>query len=146
METTFFMIKPEGLIHAEDIFTDLLLYNMNIVLKKEIIMSCDLMKGIYKNQSGKFFEANRDYLVGKKCILLIIEGHNVAERLYKLSGDNYNPSCCEIGTLRRKYGIHEPILHPNGRQLFLNAVHRSTPENSANEVSLILEYLGEKLL
>lgn len=146
MEKTLLMIKPEGMKHKNEIIDMVKQVGLRIVWTNKIIATITFLRKLYKDQSGRFWEANKDYLVGKECLLIIVEGERSASRLYYLCGTHYDPNQCERGTIRRQFGEREPKVGANGQILFLNAVHRSTPENAEYETNLCYKLYVENLL
>ena len=146
MEKTLLMIKPEGMEHKNDIISRVEQVGLRIVWTRKIIATISFLRKLYKEQSGGFWKVNKDYLLGKECLLIIVEGERAASRLYHLCGTHFDPNQCESGTIRRQFGEGEPKVGVNGQILFLNAVHRSTPENAEYETNLCYKLYGEDLL
>lgn len=144
MGKSLFMIKPEGMEYADEIINAIQDNNIRIVEKRKITMTQQLLQKIYKDQSGLFWEANRDYLVDKQCILAIVECENVENRLFTLCGVSFKPEECEKGTIRERYGIRKPLTHSNGKALYLNCIHRSSPENAEYEVGIYYDYFRKE--
>ena len=140
MQKTLLMIKPEGMADFREI--TIMLETKGLIICESMDIECqeDFLRKLYKDQSGGFWEVNKEYLVGKKCKLLMIQGEDAVSRLFELAGGHYNPENCHKDTIRYIFGKRKTYIGKNGRELFLNAVHRSSPENAEYEVALFKEY------
>ncbi len=135
-EKTLLMIKPEGTDYIEDIVSEIRCSGLKISEGYDWICAEGFLKSLYKDQSGGFWEVNKEYLVGKRCVLFVVSGEQAAERLFSLAGTHYSPEKCERDSIRYRFGKRELYIGKNGRELYLNAVHRSSPENAEYEVEL----------
>ena len=135
-QQTLLMIKPEGIDLIDEIVDSIKNDGLQISEGHSIICSEEFLRCLYKEQSGMFWEVNKEYLVGKHCVLFIVYGDDAVSRLLALSGKHYSPENCDRYTIRYRFGKRETYIGKNGISLYLNAVHRSSPENAEYEVAL----------
>lgn len=141
LEETLIMIKPEGIEYIDNIIEIIVGLGYEVSKEYPIICSENFLKRLYCEQSGAFWEVNKEYLLDKRCVVFIISGEQAKKQIFSIVGTNCNPEECEKNSLRYIFGKREPYIGKNGRKLFLNAIHRSNPENAEYEVDLLKNIL-----
>ena len=128
MQNTLSIIKPDAVKkgYAEDICSRIEDSGLNIVLKKELLLTRDQAEGFYVEHKGKpFFEALIEFMTSGPVQVQILEGLNAISKYRSLMG-NTNPKKAEPGTIR----------HDFAEAIEANAVHGSDSlESAAREVA-----------
>ncbi len=105
LEETFGMIKPEGLEHAADIETRILIAGLEIIAKKKVILTENQFERIYghvKTRLPNIYEAMKDYMTSNPVMVLRVIGKDAKARLLELRGHS-NAADAKPGTIRGDY-------------------------------------------
>ena len=104
MNWSFGMLKPDGISRVKEIFTIIESVGLRIVLKKEILLTEQQVRQLYRRHIGKkFFQSMVDFLRSGKAIVFVVSGEDALNRLNKIIGDT-NPQEAQEGTIRREFG------------------------------------------
>ena len=128
MQNTLSIIKPDGVKkgYTEQICARIEDSGLDIVLKKELLLTRNQAEGFYAEHKGKpFFEALINFMTSGPVQVQVIEGKEAILRYRSLMGST-NPREADPGTLR----------HDFAESIDANAVHGSDSlESAAREVA-----------
>lgn len=133
---TFFIIKPEGLVHSKSIKSTIHKNGLRIIDSIKTVLTPDSIKSIYFDTTGDMLEAHVHFMCRDTSEVGIIEGQNAIDKLIEISGSETDPKLCTSGTIRNIFG--EQVGYRFGKALYYkNAFHRSSNRAEAkNEVEL----------
>ena len=128
MQNTLSIIKPDAVKkgYTEQICTRIEDSGLDIVLKKELLLTRNQAEGFYAEHKGKpFFEALINFMTSGPVQVQVLEGKGAISRYRSLMGST-NPKEADPGTLR----------HDFAESIDANAVHGSDSlESAASEVA-----------
>ena len=128
MQNTLSIIKPDAVKkgYTEQICSRIEDSGLDIVLKKELLLTRNQAEGFYAEHKGKpFFEALINFMTSGPVQVQVIEGKEAILRYRSLMGST-NPKEADPGTLR----------HDFAESIDANAVHGSDSlESAAREVA-----------
>ena len=128
MQNTLSIIKPDAVKkgYTEQICTRIEDSGLDIVLKKELLLTRNQAEGFYAEHKGKpFFEALINFMTSGPVQVQVLEGKEAISRYRSLMGST-NPKEADPGTLR----------HDFAESIDANAVHGSDSlESAAREVA-----------
>ena len=128
MQNTLSIIKPDAVKkgYTEQICARIEDSGLDIVLKKELLLTRNQAEGFYAEHKGKpFFEALIKFMTSGPVQVQVIEGKEAILRYRSLMGST-NPKEADPGTLR----------HDFAESIDANAVHGSDSlESAAREVA-----------
>ena len=128
MQNTLSIIKPDAVMkgYTEQICARIEDSGLDIVLKKELLLTRNQAEGFYAEHKGKpFFEALINFMTSGPVQVQVIEGKEAILRYRSLMGST-NPKEADPGTLR----------HDFAESIDANAVHGSDSlESAAREVA-----------
>ena len=128
MQNTLSIIKPDAVKkgYTKQICARIEDSGLDIVLKKEILLTRNQAEGFYAEHKGKpFFEALINFMTSGPVQVQVIEGKEAILRYRSLMGST-NPKEADPGTLR----------HDFAESIDANAVHGSDSlESAAREVA-----------
>ena len=128
MQNTLSIIKPDAVKkgYTEQICARIEDSGLDIVLKKELLLTRNQAEGFYAEHKGKpFFEALINFMTSGPVHVQVIEGKEAILRYRSLMGST-NPKEADPGTLR----------HDFAESIDANAVHGSDSlESAAREVA-----------
>lgn len=136
METTFFMIKPDGMYHPE-IFERLATPSQmdGLVIGRiaYITATREQLEKHYAHIADKpFFNDIVDYMTSSPILVGTLTGENAVAKWRNIIGTT-DPRKAETGTIRAQYGLVIDTM-------MYNAVHGSdSVENANKEIDLWLE-------
>ncbi|MDK2901119.1 MAG: nucleoside-diphosphate kinase [Thermosediminibacterales bacterium] len=115
METTFVMIKPDGVKRriVGEIIHRLEKKGLEIVDIKLLNLSKELAEEHYSEHKGKeFFDQLTEYITSGPVIAMVVKGNNAIQAVRQLMG-NTDPIKAAPGTIRGDYGltIRENLVH-----------------------------------
>ena len=128
MQNTLSIIKPDAVKkgYTEQICSRIEDSGLDIVLKKELLLTRNQAEGFYAEHKGKpFFEALINFMTSAPVQVQVLEGKEAISRYRSLMGST-NPKEADPGTLR----------HDFAESIDANAVHGSDSlESAAREVA-----------
>ena len=128
MQNTLSIIKPDAVKkgYTQQICSRIEDSGLNIVLKKELLLTRNQAEGFYAEHKGKpFFEALINFMTSGPVQVQVLEGKEAISRYRSLMGST-NPKEADPGTLR----------HDFAESIDANAVHGSDSlESAAREVA-----------
>jgi nucleoside-diphosphate kinase len=135
MERTLFIVKPDAVRrnHIGSI--------LSMVEGAGVKIRAMRMTKLSQAEAGDFYHVHRDkpfydslvaYISSGECVVAVVEGDNVIERLRQICGVT-DPSSAADGTIRSTYGIN----------VTMNSVHASdSPASADEEVRFFFADLG----
>lgn len=144
-ERSLFMIKPDSHKYKEEILDDLRANNFKLECVNDVILTKRFIEKLYGLEEDKFIQyINIKYLLGKTATIGIALGEDCKKRLFEVCGDTYDPDRCSKDSIRYKYStVRKPILI-YGHKFYINAIHRSSPQDAENEIRLYMNEYIEK--
>ncbi len=130
MESSLFIIKPEGLLFRATIVSQIA--EVGLTIRRTVMMRLGEkhIAAIYPNLPPDLLQATRDFMLCASCEVGHVTAENAVHRLMEVAGHATNPSDCLPGTIRAKYGCKIP--EKVGQALyFKNAIHRSKDADEA---------------
>ena len=128
MQNTLSIIKPDAVRkrYTEQICERIEDSGLDIILKKELLLTRNQAEGFYAEHKGKpFFEALINFMTSGPVQVQVLEGKEAISRYRSLMGST-NPKEADPGTLR----------HDFAESIDANAVHGSDSiESAAREVA-----------
>jgi nucleoside-diphosphate kinase len=128
MQNTLSIIKPDAVKkgYTEQICARIEDYGLDIVLKKELLLTRNQAEGFYAEHKEKpFFETLINFMTSGPVQVQVLEGKEAISRYRSLMGST-NPKEADPGTLR----------HDFAESIDANAVHGSDSlESAAREVA-----------
>lgn len=139
-ERSLFMIKPDSYKYKEEILNDLRTNNFELQYVQDVILNKTFLEQLYNFEEDEIIKLmNIEYFLGKIATIGIVSGEKAKERLFKICGQGYAPDMCDKDTIRYKYStIRKPILF-RGCPFYINAIHRSLPQDSEREIKLYMK-------
>ena len=139
MSDTVFMLKPDAYYKREEIL-ELVGSKHPIVTYQEFEMSRELFFGLYSRYIDTPLDALFEYLSENACVVATCAIS--IDKLMKISGTNIDPSLCDVGTIRREYGLGYGVTR-SGLSIIRNAIHR--PKNVAESEEQLNIFRKHKL-
>lgn len=146
-ERSLFIIKPDAYKYKNEILDELRNNNFELQYIKDVILNEDFLNKLYSAENDEFTNLmNVEYFSGKTATIGIAAGEDCKVRLFKICGDTYIPDKCDKNSIRYKYSeIREPILL-HGCEFYINAIHRSLPQDAEKEIELYMnEYIRNSM-
>ncbi len=145
LEESVFFIKPPALEQAEKIINELK-KQFTVAFSDPIALPADFWLTFHENEISPYKEANASYLADKKIILGIVKGENAKIKLFELCGKTFNPEACSSDSLRYRYRFEPSLIQVDGVAFYVNAIHRSMPEDAQREVNLVRPFIKPRLI
>lgn len=139
-ERSLFIIKPNSYKYKDQIIQELKDNKFELQYIKDVTLSKNFLSRLYNDLDDKFVNLmNIEYFSGKIATIGIAAGINCKERLFKICGESYKPDLCNKNSIRYKYSsIREPI-NIHGHEFYINAIHRSLPQDAEREIELYMD-------
>ena len=137
MEYSLFMIKPMAYEHKREIL-DFISKELKIESTRDVLLSKDFLNKLYKNENDKFKRINTLYLAGKMACIGVVSGENAKTKLVEICGEHFIPEKCNPNSIRYKYRNNK-VAKIDGEIFYVNAIHKSTPEEADEEVKLYID-------
>ena len=114
MERSLFFIRPEAMVHREEIFDAIKRRGLVIIYHDEVRIFKHILKALYSHVRPEVFEKLTKQLWDRQCVVGIVEGEKSIEKLVEIIGHETHPAKCHPGSLRREFGNHAPGMeHEN---------------------------------
>ena len=139
-EKSLFIIKPDSYKYKNEILNELRNNNFELQYVKDVILSKIFLEELYSSKDDEIVNRmNVEYLSGKEATIGIAAGEECRTRLFKVCGEKYAPDMCDKNSIRYKYStIRKPILL-HGHDFYINAIHRSLPQDADREIELYIK-------
>jgi len=146
-ERSLFIIKPDAYKYKNEILDELRKNNFEMQYIRDVILNKEFLNKLYNAEGDEVVNLmNVEYFVGKTATIGIAAGEDCKSRLFKICGDTYIPDMCDKNSIRYKYStVRKPILL-NGCEFYINAIHRSLPQDAEKEIELYMnEYIRNSI-
>lgn len=129
--SSFFLIKPDGFPHKNEIKKLFRTVGLNIVTERDFDLDQKMARELFP-QTIKMenYEALMEYLCEGRTNAGIVEGYNVIKTLANICGIFTEPEDNSIGTIRRLFGKGYTRT-ASGLYVVRNAIHRSKSQEQA---------------
>ena len=130
LDETLFIIKPDAILHAEQIIKHIEDKGFKVVDKQELNLNKERASGFYAVHKGKpFYFELVDFMTSGPIMVLRLVREDAVSYLRKVVGAT-NPINAKQGTLREKFGSG----------ICTNAVHASDSKaNADKEIAFFFE-------
>lgn len=136
-EESFFIIKPCGMQYEREILEELKKH-FNVRMVNHITLTKDFLEKIYRKEESIFKKMNICYLCDKEAILGIVGGEEARTKLMEVCGYDYKPEFCDKTSIRYKYSDIRKPIEIHGRPFYINAIHRSQPEDAEEDIQIYI--------
>lgn len=138
-ERSLFIIKPDSYMYKTEILKELR-QHFELQYVRDVILNEEFLAQLYDDEADENINLmNVVYFKGKIATIGIAQGENCQKRLFELCGDSYDPNMCHKTTIRYKYSTKKTPIIVNGGTFYLNAIHRSLPEEAEKEIELYMK-------
>lgn len=139
-ERSLFIIKPNSYKYKNQIIQELKDNEFELQYIRDVTLSKKFLSKLYSDLDDTFVNLmNIEYFSGKMATIGIAAGINCKERLFQICGESYKPDLCNKNSIRYKYSsIREPI-NIHGHEFYINAIHRSLPQDAEREIELYMD-------
>lgn len=145
MEYSLFMIKPIAYKHKQEIL-DIIKKELKIVSTTDVVLNEEFLNKLYATEKDEEFRnINNQYLANKKVCIGVVRGENAKTRLVEICGKEPVGEDCDKNSIRYIYRTNQK-LNISGRDFYLNAIHKASPEDANYEVALYISEILEKEL
>lgn len=146
MEYSLFMIKPCAYEKKDEIL-EIISNKLSILFTRDIILNEKFLNKLYTNEKNtKFKRINTDQLKNGTACIGIVAGVNAIKDLIEICGNKPLGTMCNKETIRYKFSPKNDTLNIGNEVFFLNAIHKSDPEEALDDVVLfITEFLQEEI-
>ncbi len=130
LDETLFIIKPDAILHAEQIIKHVEDKGFKVVDKQELNLNKERASGFYAVHKEKpFYLELVDFMTSGPIMVLRLARENAVSYLREVVGAT-NPANAEQGTVRQRFGSG----------ICTNAVHASDSKDNANkEIAFFFE-------
>lgn len=127
IEETFFCIRPYVFEEREDIKNFITCQGNGLVIKDSKIVwlslqDIDVLYGI--ESTSTYYDACLDLMCSGFSEVGIVSGDHAIEKLIDICGDSFVQKKCLINTVRRNFGIKDPIMFDDF-EYHMNPIHRA---------------------
>jgi nucleoside diphosphate kinase len=136
LETSFFIIKPHGLIFLEEIRIMIECGGLVISESKRIVMPHWAIEIIYSDLPKRYRSAVFKPFVDAFVEAGLVVGKNAINTLLQIAGTELDPIDCAPESIRFKFGERKPLMI-DGVRCYKNIIHRSrNREEAENDVKV----------
>lgn len=146
MEYSLFMIKPCAYKNKKEIL-DVINKKLNIVFTKDIILDESFLNKLYEKEQNEIYKKiNTEQLKEKEACIGIVSGKNAIKDLIEICGEKPLGRMCDKDSIRYIFSPQEDVVHIKNNVFFVNAIHKSSPEEALDNVILfITEFLKDEI-
>lgn len=124
METSFYIIKPHGLVFRKEVRAIIEASGLIIAESKNLILPAWALKIIYSDLSEKYGDAVFQPLNGAFVEAGLVTGEDAINRLLQITGTELDPVDCAPSSIRSRFGGRKPLMI-DGVRYYINIIHRS---------------------
>ncbi len=124
METSFYIIKPHGLMFRKEVRAIIEASGLIIAESKNLILPDWALKIIYSDLSEKYRDVVFQPLTGAFVEAGLVTGEDAVDRLLQITGTKLDPVDCAPNSIRFRFGRQKPLMI-NGVRYYINIIHRS---------------------
>ena len=132
METSFYIIKPHGLMIRDKITTMIEAGGLIITENKNLILPDWALKIIYSDLPEKYMSAVFQPFKNTLIEVGLVIGEDAINRLLQITGTELDPVDCAYETIRFKFGGRKPLMI-DGVKYYTNIIHRSRNKMEAEK-------------
>ena len=132
METSFYIIKPHGLMIRDEVIAMIEANGLVIPENKKLILPVWTLKIIYSDLLEKYMRVVFQPFENSLVEVGLVIGENAIDRLLQITGTELDPVDCANGTIRSKFGGREPLMI-DGVRYYTNIIHRSRNKMEAEK-------------
>ncbi len=131
-ETSFYMIKPHGLVFLEEVKEMIRNGSLIITETKRLVMPHWALEIIYSDLPERYRNSVFKPYVDAYVEAGLVVGKDSINTLLKIAGKELNPIDCAPESIRFKLGTPEPLMIDNVRY-YKNIIHRSSNSTEAKK-------------
>ncbi len=131
LETSYYVIKPHGLVFRKKVRAMIECAGLTIIESKELVMHRWALEIIYSDLPEKYRDAVFLQFKDKSVEVGLVMGKNAVDELLQITGTELDPADCAPGSIRFKFGRHEPLII-DGVRCYTNIIHRPRNKLEAN--------------
>ena len=136
LETSFFIIKPHGLVFIEEVRAMIKGGGLTISESKRLVMPHWALEIIYSDLPERYRSAVFKPFVGAFVEAGLVVGKNAINTLLQIAGTEIDPVDCAPESIRSKFGGRKPLMI-DGVRYYKNIIHRSrNREEAENDVKV----------
>lgn len=124
LETSFFIIKPHGLVFLEEIRAMIEGGGLIISESKNLIMPRWALEIIYSDLPKRYRNAVFKPFVDEFVEAGLVVGKDAINTLLQITGTELDPVDCSSESIRFKFGWRKPLMI-DGVRYYKNIIHRS---------------------
>lgn len=124
LETTFYIIKPHGLVFRGEVRAMIEAGGLTISKSKSLIMPRWALEIIYSDLPERYRSAVFKPLVDGLVEAGLVVGKNAISTLLRIAGTELDPIDCSPESIRFKFGGRKPLMI-DGVRYYQNIIHRS---------------------
>ena len=124
LETSFYIIKPHGLVFLEEVRAMIEGGGLIISDRKRLVMPRWALEIIYSDLPKRYRNAVFKPLVDAFVEAGLVVGENAISMLLQIAGTELDPVDCAPESIRFKFGGRKPLMIDDVRY-YTNIIHRS---------------------
>jgi nucleoside diphosphate kinase len=124
METSFYIIKPHGLVFREQVRGMIEAGGLIIAENRNLILPSWALMIIYSDLPEKYRAAVFKQFASTSVEAGLVIGKDAIKILLQITGTELDPVDCARGTIRSTFGGQEPLII-DGVRCYTNIIHRS---------------------
>lgn len=132
LETSFYIIKPHGLVFLEEVRAMIEGGGLIISESKRLVVPHWALEIIYSDLPKRYRSAVFKPFVGAFAEAGLVVGRDAVNTLLQIAGTEINPVDCAPESIRFKFGARKPLMIDNVR-CYKNIIHRSRNRKEAEE-------------
>lgn len=132
LETSFYIIKPHGLMFLEEIRAMIEGGSLIISESKRLVMPHWALEIIYSDLPKRYRNAVFKPFVDAFVEAGLVVGKNAINVLLQITGTELDPADCTPESIRFKFGWQKPFMINNVR-CYKNIIHRSRDKAEAKK-------------
>jgi nucleoside diphosphate kinase len=132
VETSFYIIKPHGLVFLEEVRTMIEGVGLIISESKRLVMPRWALDIIYSDLPERYRSAVFKPFVDTFVEAGLVVGKNAINSLLQIAGTEIDPVDCAPESIRFKFGGQKPLMI-DGVRYYENIIHRSRNREEAGK-------------
>lgn len=132
LETSFYFIKPHGLVFLEEVRAMIEGGGLIISERKRLVMPHWALEIIYSDLPERYRGAVFQPFVGAFVEAGLVVGESAISNLLQIAGAEIDPVDCSPESIRFKFGEREPFMI-DGVRCYRNIIHRSRDREEAKK-------------
>lgn len=132
LKTSFYIIKPHGLVFLEEVRAMIEGGGLIISESKRIVMPHWALEIIYSDLPERYRSAVFQPFVDTFVEAGLVVGKNAIDMFLQIAGTELDPVDCAPESIRSKFGGRKPLMI-DGVRCFKNIIHRSRNREEAEQ-------------